>query len=357
MAHVMRREEKPTMPGILKENDLLERAMAPKEGEGKIFLGFKKELVENLQVNAGCMAFARKMCDDSEFYKFVEKTMLEREKRGYKYITKSDVYNFVETEIFNLRSILAEISGKEAFRYDNLPSRVPNRRIGYEDLEKLTETDYEVKQEYSALNTLFEKCPEEFGRRLTLLTLHDYVSDHKAAKFMISLLRIIQEKHLYEGEFKFADIGTASGEFSDEFISFIRERFSRCHIVRTNPAEFKIGHHKDLPVRIHDISREPLGEEFNLILIKDVMKFFERGEARGRVWENVMQSASEGSIVISGGQGEFRSHVLCNGKLVRVAPEEFLIEMRKVGKYQEYLSNLSKIVERSSYDHVLGIYY
>ncbi|NYZ75898.1 hypothetical protein H0N98_01440 [Candidatus Micrarchaeota archaeon] len=342
------KEEKPAMPGILKEDDLLERIMAPKAGEGTLFQNFKKEIAENLHINSGCMAFARKMCDDPDFYKFVEGALLEREKKGYKYQVGKDIYSFMETEVFNLRSVLSEISGKGEFRYDNLPSRILSSKAGYSDLKKWTETDYEVKQEYSALNELYAKHCEKFREALETWTLHGYVPDHKAAKFMISLLRTMWEKKLYEGEFKFADIGTGSGEFSDKFISFIGERFNGYKIVRTNPVELEIKSQKDLSVTIHDISKESLGEKFNLILIKDVMKFFERGEARGRIWENVRQSASEGSIVISGGGGQaFRPHVLYNNELIGVEPEAFLGQLKKVKNYAEYLKNLKEIVKNS----------
>lgn len=349
MNKIVEREEKPAMPGILKEDDLLSKTMAPREGEGKLLQNFKRELVENLHINAGCIAFAKKMCDDPDFYKFAEGALLEREKKGYKYESGSDVYNFMETEIFNLRALLSEISGKGSFRYDNLPHRIPQSKMGYAELKKWTEADYEVKQEYSALNTLYEEHREEFRKELETRTLHAYVQAYKTTEFMMSLLRIMRDKKLYEGEFKFADIGTGSGEFSGELISFIKEKFDSYKIVRTNPIPLEIKSQKDLGVMIHDISKEPLGEKFNLILIKDVMKLFEKGDAKGRIWENVLQSAEEGSIIISGGQGEFRPHVMHEGKLVRVEPEAFLWQLGKTKNYQQYLDKLDEIVEKSDY--------
>lgn len=348
MAHLLREEDKPTMPGILKEDDLLDKTMAPKQGEGKLFQSFKKEIAENLHLNAGCIAFAKKMCDNPEFYRFVESAVSEREKRGYKYEAGKDVYKFVETEIFNLRSILSEVSGKESFRYANLPSRIPKSKMGYEDLKRIAESDYEVRQEASALNTLFENYRKEFESRLIFLTLHFYVPSHRATIFMEDLLKIMRKKKLYEGEFKSADIGTGSGEFSAGLISFIREKFGRYHIVRTNPLALEVKFHKNLEVRIHDISREALGEKFNLILIKDVMKLFKKEEAKGKIWDNVKQSTAEGGIVISGGQGDFRPHVLYNDKLVRVNSEEFLFQLGKVKNYQDYLNKLDDIVKSSS---------
>ncbi|QLJ53193.1 MAG: hypothetical protein Sv326_1018 [Candidatus Fermentimicrarchaeum limneticum] len=350
MVHVTKKEEKPTIPGILKESDLLDRTMAPRDGEGKLFMSFKKEIVENLHTNAGCMAFAKKMCDDSDFYKLLEGALLERERRGYKYQADNEVYGFMETEIFNLRSVLSEISGKRPFRYDNLPARMPHSKLGYADLKRLAESDYEVKQEASALNTLLEKHREEFGRRIVLLTLHDGMLDHRATQFVSDLLRTLQEKHLYEGKFKFADIGTGSGEFSDEFVSFIRERFSSYSIMRTNPIELEIAHQKDLEVRIHDISKEPLGDKFNVVIIKDVMKFFKEGEPRGAIWENVKNSTEEGGVVLSGGKGVFNVHVMCHGELKKVAADAFLRKLDKIRGHERYLENLDDIVRRSDYD-------
>jgi hypothetical protein len=349
-------KEKPELPKILKE-DPLEKMITPREGEGELFKKFKKEVMDNIRTNAGCIALAKRMCDDPNFYKIVEQALLEREKRGYKWAPPDKItYSFLDSEMFKLRSALAEISEKESFEYDSLPSFILHGKVTYANLKKSAENDLSVIKEIEALNTLLEKHQEEFTRRLTFLTLHDYVSDHKAAKFTVSLLRTIWEKNLYKDEFKFADIGTGSGEFSDEFISFIMDRFRKYTIVRTNPIELKIARQKDLPVRIHDISKEDLGEKFNLVIIKDVMKFFERGEPRGVIWENVKHSTIEGGIVISGGQGEFRPHVLYNGDLVRLHPEAFLRELEKVRNYKDYLKNLGEIVKRSNYDRVLGMF-
>jgi hypothetical protein len=327
MDKIALREGRPQVPPILKE-DSLERMFSIREGEGKVFKSFKKELKESLKLNTGCIALAKKMCDDPEFYKFVKDAMAERERSGYKRKTASGSYSFLTSEIFNFQTALLEISEGKSSNYFPMPSRIVRGRIAYSDLERYAESDPDVKKEISALDTLYEKYPDELRRRFSSFTLHDTMLDNMAASFMVSLLRISQGKHLYKDEFKFADIGTGSGGFSEEFVSFVTERFKQYKIVRTNPVELEIRHHEDIGVRIHDIRKESLGEKFNVVVIKDVMKFFEKGEPRGTIWGNIKQSTEEGGIVLSGGKGVFKVHILCNGELRKVVPDAFLEKVK-----------------------------
>jgi hypothetical protein len=345
----MVRESKPAIPPILKE-DLLERMLAVREGEGEGFKSFKKELKESLNFNTGCIALAKKMCDDPEFYKFVKDAMVERERSGYKSKTVIGGYSFLISEIFNFQTALLEISEGKSSNYFPLPSRLTGDRLAYGDLKRYAESDPDVKKEMSALDTLYEKYPDELRRRFSSFTLHNVMLDNNTVTFMISLLRNMRERHLYKDEFKFVDIGTGSGEFSDQFLSFIQERFRNYRIVRTNPIELEITHQKDLKVRIHDISKEPLGEKFNVVMIKDVMKFFRDGEPRGVIWENVRQSTEEGGIVLSGGRGVFKVHVMYHGELRKVSPNAFLGRLEKIKGYEKYIENLKDIVERSDYN-------
>ncbi|NYZ75788.1 hypothetical protein H0N98_00875 [Candidatus Micrarchaeota archaeon] len=355
MKKFAKEEDKPAMPPILKE-DLLARTLAPREGEGKVFRDFKKEIKTNLGLNAGCIAIAKKMCDDPEFYKFLEEAMNEREKSGYKSRPNTVIYSFLKSDAFNFQAALSEISKGKSMSYLNLPGTKLYGRVGYDDLKRSAESDPSVIMESSALDTLYEKYRDEFKRRLASFTLHDGMFNNMAATFMIGLLRTVQEKHLYEGEFKFADIGTGSGEFSDEFLSFIKERFSKYKVVRTNPVELQIHHHEDMKVRIHDIDQESLGEKFNVVIIKDVMKFFKDGKPRGVIWENVKQSTEEGGVVLSGGHGIFKVHVMYKGELLRVSPDAFLEKAKRVEDYNEYMEKLGDIVRRSDYHLIVGHY-
>ena len=61
-------KEKPELPTILKE-DMLEKTMSQKEGEGQLFQKFKKEVMNNIKTNAGCIALAKRMCDDPGEFK------------------------------------------------------------------------------------------------------------------------------------------------------------------------------------------------------------------------------------------------------------------------------------------------
>jgi hypothetical protein len=170
-------------------------------------------------------------------------------------------------------------------------------------------------------------------------------------KTIMSFLEIAKEKKLYGNEFVFVDYGTASGRFTNEPVSYIRNSFERHSIIRTNPTNFKIEHHDDLPVLEHDLAENNIEVQANIAVVKDVMKFF-TPNGKGKVWENVTKDVTEGGVVFSGSfvelpyEYQYKMHVKLHGELVKVDENKFLAELKSVKDYPDYLARLDEIVEK-----------
>jgi len=349
--------EIPKLPEIQKE-DLFEKTMSSKKDEGKMFQELKRGVVSCIGWHAGAVAFALKMCEDPSFYRLIEDACLEREKKGYK-----ELFKYTDLDPLRLLDEIYTNKKKPKNIYYYPPDMMNMLRsfpilddigeIKYNDLKKFAELSPDVKRETLALDYMLKNHREELKTRLTLTTPCADLHYEEAAVFIKGFLKVAAAKKLYDKVFGFADFGTASGAFSSEAVSIVKENFEKYKIVRTNVLEHPVSHHRDLKVRIHDMTEGPIGEKFDLIIIKDVMKFF-NGNGRGRIWNNVTQDAKEGGVVMAGsfytlGRSEFKPHVKHNGVLIRVNPWDFLGELTKVKDYQDYLKNLDGIVARSAY--------
>jgi hypothetical protein len=337
---------------IRREEDPFLSMIAPKENESVLMQNFKKELELGITWHAGAMAFALVLSENPEAYKLIENAFSERKGKGYYH----DMFEY--SELLDPVKILNEFLSTE--KKPLIPYHPPERKfselmqkseITYINLKRIAESSPEVMKECSALNILLTEYRDKFAKRISVLTSHEDIHAEELKTFIKNFLEISKEKHLFDDRFKFADIGTASGEFSGEFVSYVRSNFQNPIIIRTNPTEFEIKHHSDLEVTIHDITQNPLNMKANVVIVKDMMKFFEE-DGRGRIWNNVTQSVSEGGIVISGStvqpQGyAYKQHVMHKGELVRVDSDKFLNELRSVGGYQDYLNKLDSIVEIS----------
>jgi hypothetical protein len=219
------------------------------------------------------------------------------------------------------------------------------KEIRYSDLQKTADSSRAVKNELAALDHLISHHPKELEREMTLGTSYMDILDEEAGKFLNSLLHTMYEKKLYGNDFTMADIGTSSGAFTDKPISYVLEKFKNPKIIRTNPAGLQIKAHKELEVRIHDITDGPVGEKFDLVIIKDIMKFFTE-EGKARIWENVAQDVKEGGFIVDGSVGTFKLHIKHNEELVKVDSDAFLKELAKLESYPSYLDNVGDIIAR-----------
>jgi hypothetical protein len=358
-------KDKPTLPHILREVDMLQKALSSKEGDGELFKSFKERIKSTMSSLAGSAAYAIEACENPKFLKVIKEICAGREKRGYK--GAFDIECFDPLQI--LRAICpykdwpkdiyytSDLMERVFLEYGVFGTRDPTQ-INYSDLKKAAEQNPKIKEEVSALRHIMEnqKYVEGFKRRLTLLTAHLDYESKEAAAFIGEFLRITSEKKLYDGKFRMLDVGTGSGRFTSPFVSFVRDKknFERSEIVRTDVVEFPLLEHRDLKVKIHDMSEGPIEGEgkFNSVVMLNVTKLYQK-KSRGKIWNNVIQDVAEGGLVAVGSTGKegsaFKPHIKHNGVLVKVDGDKYLSDYRNTENYQDYLRNLDAILARSQH--------
>ncbi|MEM3555545.1 MAG: hypothetical protein QXF56_02410 [Candidatus Micrarchaeia archaeon] len=330
------------------KEDLFLSMMEGKEEEPLMEM-FKKEIKQAMSYHAGAVAFAIVLSENQNTYSLIKEAFSKRKEKGY----YSDMFDYTQIldPLETLNSILTH-KGKEPLPYNPPDVELPQLMKGevtYTDLKEV-ENLFPVQSRIAALHILLNEYKEEFARRISVLTPANDIRADEISGFIKSFLEVTKEKHLYEKQFSFADIGTGSGEFTSEFVGYIKNNFENPKIIRTNPTEIELKHHKELGFRLYDATEKPLGENLNLLIIKDVMKFFDE-KGREKIWENVKRDVVEGGVVISGSttyvpyEGAYKMHVKYKGELVKVDPTKFLQELMEIKNHQEYITKLDGIVE------------
>jgi hypothetical protein len=233
--------------------------------------------------------------------------------------------------------------------------------VRYNDLKKVAESYPEIMGEVSALETIWKEYRQMFENRMKTLTPTQDIRADKAAEFIRSFLEITKGKHLFEGQFRFVDVGTGSGAFAREFVKYITENFANPTIILTNPSEMKIKDELKKSATIYDATKGPLADLIliegpaNIVIAKDVMKFFDP-ETKGIIWNNVTSVLAKGGVIVDGStlfvprESAYKAHVMNNGELVKIDFDKFLNELRnpELKDYRAYLNNLDEILKRSS---------
>lgn len=313
----------------------------------------KKEIKQAMSYHAGAVAYAIVLSENQNARNLIKEGFSRRKEKGY----YEDMFPY--PQLLDPLEILNDVlkhEGKQPLPFNPPEIELPQlmkKEVTYSDLKEV-EALFPVQSRVAALDMLVNEYREQFARRISVLTPSNDIRADKIANFINSFLALAKEKHLYDNQFGFADIGTGSGEFTSEFVGYVKNNFENPKIIRTNPTEMELKHHKELGFRLYDVTERPLGEKLNLLIIKDVMKFFDE-KGRERIWEHVKRDVVEGGVVVSGSttyvpyEGAYKMHVKYQGELVKVDPEKFIDELRKVKGYEGYMANLKGIIERSAY--------
>ena len=349
-----------------RKSDPFQKALSPESGS-EPYRNFKIEISSNLSWHAGAVAFAKKMSEDEGFCLLIESSVSERRSKGY-----YDLFSHAELLLDPIK-MLNDFRASEnkppipyyapdiAEKSGGFPELANVTMIRYLDLKKVAESRQEVVGESSALDAIWAEYKGQFGRRIETLTQTQNIRADEATEFINSFLEIAKEKHLFQWQFMFVDVGTSSGLFSKCFVDYINENFKNPKVILTNPSEIEIEEGLKKFVAIYDATRGPLGEMVNLggkcqlIITKDVMKFFDT-DSKGTIWGNVTSALAEGGVIVSGStlfvphESAYKAHVMHNGELVKVDFKKFLEECVKVEDYGDYLNKLDGILERSAYE-------
>jgi|GEM_PF-3357855 len=328
-------------------------SMMEKKDEEPLMEMLKKEIKQALTYHAGAVAYAIVLSENQEAYNLIRQAFSKRKEKGY----YPDMFEYAQLlDPLDVLNNILKFKRELPLPYNSPDIELPQlmkKEVTYADLKEV-ENLFPIQSRIAALHILLNEHREEFARRISVLTPANDIRADEISGFIKSFLEISKEKRLYDKQFGFADIGTGSGEFTSEFVGYIKNNFENPKIIRTNPTEIELKHYKELGFRLYDVTERPLGENLNLLVIKDVMKFFDE-KGREKIWEHVKNDLVEGGVVISGSttyvpyEGAYKMHVKYKGELVKVNPEKFIEELRKVRDYQDYLANLDGIVGRSVY--------